>query len=633
MLKTIFKLCITLFSIVNSQDCFLTVPSDPLNTGLFAPWFVDTNPISTTNCSQLIPGSEVFVEATIFDIDTNKFFVYYPLVIDINTIPAIIPTVVPLPINNIVVIHVGINGNSVTLLPTNDSIVIGNCVNGLPDGSVFGQFAYCNGVNFFKKVNENIKAGLLTIPPILNTVLGDVCPTTRNFEIVDQDQSDNVLSQYIVTQDGKVAQDTPENRNTLNVLKIIANGSDNRLLSVFIAPAIGCKSFTAPNLGNNTIEESSVALNEIQANLLDVNNTNVALVPSFNPMVLDNNMQSILKVNLYRDGVNQPRIFELNNNENINYCNKMGELTPPFLIKYQIELANMRSPSPNIANNLLNFMASRFENSWQILNCQTLIGIPSPIIAIVDPNTGIVISNNLIQQTTIPQTTIPQTTIPQTTIPQTTIPQTTIPQTTISTVPNTSSGQVTTYTIQPSLPCISTVTQTISTTNIATNTPTNTPTVTDIGTTTLIPTMTFATNYTNFCGNRETNINCTEPCPTGLDSECITPGFQCYIVDQNRIINCNVFNYCGNNITSLKCNEPCPMGLDSECNIINGDKCFKDNDNICNITLSTLISGDPYPTKFSGNISITTEPQINDSSKYIHNKYLLFLISFLSLFI
>ena len=118
----------------------------------------------------------------------------------------------------------------------------------------------------------------------------------------------------------------------------------------------------------------------------------------------------------------------------------------------------------------------------------------------------------------------------------------------------------------------------------------------------------------------------------GLDSECITPGFQCYTVDQNVIINCNVFNYCGNSRDNLKCNEPCPFGLDSECDITKGDTCFKDDVNMCNTILPTSTS-DPYPTKFSGNISVTAEPQINDCSKYIHNKYLLFLISFLSLFI
>ena len=99
MFKNIYRFFILFSSylLVQSQDCYLSVPFDPLNTGLFSPWFVSTNPISQLNCSQLIEGSEVFVEATIFDIDNNNFFVYYPLVIDIDTIPAIQPEVFPLP--------------------------------------------------------------------------------------------------------------------------------------------------------------------------------------------------------------------------------------------------------------------------------------------------------------------------------------------------------------------------------------------------------------------------------------------------------------------------------------------------------------------------------------------------------
>ena len=113
-----FLILVSSYLLVQSQDCFLTVPNDPLNTGLFVPWFVSTNPISQVNCSQLTDGAEVFVEATIFDINNNNFFVYYPLVIDINTEPAVKPDVVALPPNNIVVIHFGINGDTITLLPT-----------------------------------------------------------------------------------------------------------------------------------------------------------------------------------------------------------------------------------------------------------------------------------------------------------------------------------------------------------------------------------------------------------------------------------------------------------------------------------------------------------------------------------
>ena len=252
-----------------------------------------------------------------------------------------------------------------------------NCVNGLPNGSVFGQFAYCNGVNFFKTVNKDIQNNLLKIPLILNSNLGDECPTTRSFSIVDQDQSDNVLSQYIITEDLKVAQDTPNNRNKLKVLRIISNGSDNRLLNIFVNPAIGCNSFTAPNLIDNNIQQSSVALNEIQADLTPITKT-TALVPPFSPFVLDNNNgQSVLKTNLYRDGVNQPNILIVDNNDNINYCNQLANIAPNFFIKHKIAFLNTKSPAEDLANNLFNFLALRFENSWQELNCKKLIGIPS----------------------------------------------------------------------------------------------------------------------------------------------------------------------------------------------------------------------------------------------------------------
>ena len=584
MLKNIyiFLILVSSYLLVQSQDCFLTVPNDPLNTGLFVPWFVSTNPTSQLNCSQLIKGSEVFVEATIFDIDNNNFFVYYPLVIDIDTVPAIQPEVAPLPPNNVVVIHVGINGDTVTLLPTIkyniNSIDTGNCINGLPNGSVFGQFAYCNGLNFFQVVNQHINNGSLTIPPILNSVFGgDVCPTTRSFPIVDQDQSDNVLSQYIITQDLKLAQDTPLNRNNLQVLKIISNGSDNRLLNIFVNPAIGCQSFTAYNLVDNYIKQSSVALNEIQANLTPITET-TALVPPFSPFVVDNDnnaAQSVLKTNLYRDGVNQPNIIVVDNNDNINYCNQMGNLTPPFFIKHMNQLRNMDSPAVDIANNLLNFMSLRFQNAWEILDCKNLIGIPSPITAIIDPNTGIAISNNLLQQPTNTPTTNCYTT----------------------TLPSFSSGQLLVQTTDEIIPSV-------SSTYIQINS-------------------TLPTNFPSFkCGNSAGNINCLELCTTCLDLECTTPGFTCYNIDNNPF-NCNVFNFCGDTFNTLKCDNPCPLGFDIECKT-QGDICFKDMSFMCNNN-QTITTSKPTITivttsDSSNNNTITSTSDNTISTSSLRNK-------------
>ena len=496
-----------LFSLVRSQDCLLTVPDDPLNTGLFKPWFVSTNPISELNCSQLIEGSEVFVEATIYDIDNKVFFVYYPLVIDDKTEPAVKPDSVYLPKKNIVVIHFGINGDTITLKSKNKdnkSLIDGKCVNGLPNGSVFGQFAYCNGVHFFKTVNKDIQNNLLQIPPVLNSNLGDECPTTRSFSIVDQDQSDNVLSQYIVTEDLKIAQDIPANRNNLKVLKIISNGSDNRLLNIFVNPAIGCDSFTAPYLVDNNIQGSSVALNEIQANLIPITKT-TALVPPFSPFVVDNNNeQSVLKTNLYRDGVNQPNILIVDNNDNINYCNQMANIAPNFFIKHKIAFLNTKSPAEDLANNLLNFLALRFENSWQELNCKKLIGIPSPIVTTIDPANNMVISNNLLN---IGDNNYLTTYISPT---RNTILACGNKQTNINCLESCPNG-FDNECVTPGFQCLN------------------------------VENLSINCNIFNFCGQTFDDINCSEPCLMGFDAECITIGSVCF-KDTGNICNNNLPN-------------------------------------------------------------------------------------------
>ena len=390
-------LFITISILGNAQDCFLEIPKDPLDRGLFQPWLLSTNPISDVNCTQTNTDSAVFVEATILDIDTGKFFVYNPLVIDAGTEPAVFPSNGTLPKNNIVIINVGINGNSVTLTspPGINTIQEGKCINGIPGGSVFGQVAYCNALNFFKIVNNMIADGKINIPKIERTSRGDLCPTVRSFGVVDQDQSDNVITQYIITADGKVAQDTTENRSTIpTIIRLISNGSDNKLLSDFILRGVGCKSFMAPDLVNMYSLKSTQTLNEIQANLLPWDSPETALVPAIDPMVLDNGQQSLLKINLYRQGVNQPYLTELNIQNDIAYCNGLENYGIQFFILHKNTLINVSSPN-NDANNLLNYLCLRYISTWNILKCTELTGKATILSVGIDENTEMAISNNL----------------------------------------------------------------------------------------------------------------------------------------------------------------------------------------------------------------------------------------------
>jgi hypothetical protein len=72
---------LALTSEANNQNlgaCFLHVPKHPLTAdGLATPYILKKG-----NCDQTITNQQVFVEATVFDIDTKTFSVYHPLVIN-----------------------------------------------------------------------------------------------------------------------------------------------------------------------------------------------------------------------------------------------------------------------------------------------------------------------------------------------------------------------------------------------------------------------------------------------------------------------------------------------------------------------------------------------------------------------
>src|SRR5256886_7261842 len=212
-------------------DCTLIVPAQPLTTkGLATPFqLVATDPANGP-CNEANAAQSAFVQAAIIDPVTGNIAVYDPLVVDHGTQPAIPPVVPTLPNGGIVGIWFGSNGNTLTLQDTNNSLQVGNCVKGVA-GSIFGQFSYCNAPAFFQAANQAIQAGKLVPPPIGKAKDGLTCPTSRDFSIVDQDQSDNVTTFYLVTTSGQVAQDTQANAAALQG-QVQKNGSDERLLTV-----------------------------------------------------------------------------------------------------------------------------------------------------------------------------------------------------------------------------------------------------------------------------------------------------------------------------------------------------------------------------------------------------------------
>src|SRR5450631_503313 len=365
---------------VVNPNCTLIVPARALTAqGLATPYQLFA-PDAAANgpCNEANPNQGAFVQATIYDPAAHTFSIYSPLVIDKGTKPAAAPVVPKLPPNAIVALEFGFNGTLMTLQGTNaKTLANAKCVNGL-NGSVFGQYAYCNAVNFFTKVNADIAAGTVVVPPVGVGTDGQPCPTTRDFKIVDMDQSDNVQTQYLANANGQTAQLTAANQALLANAVTLGNPSDNALVTKFVDPALGCKPWTAPDLANKGTPNLSMALDEIAANAFQ--GAPIALVPSGDEMVLVNNNPSMRKTTLYRAGVDQTPATAANANTTT-YCTNLLNVGLPNIQKDITLFANATSPAPAMATNLFTFLATRFNATFGAggLNCIGLLNVANPV--------------------------------------------------------------------------------------------------------------------------------------------------------------------------------------------------------------------------------------------------------------
>jgi hypothetical protein len=333
-------------------NCTLTVPVNPLSAqGLATPYQLGNG------CHEGNPMQAAFVQGAVIDPATGQISIYNPLVIDQGTQPAVQPTSPQLPPNGIVALWFGFNGNTLTLQDTN-----GQCVSGVA-GSPFGQVSYCNAPAFFTAANQAIQAGKLTIPALGTGQDGKACPTVRDFSVVDQDQSDNVTSDYLVSGNGQTAQLTTANAAAFPNATNAANGSDNRLLDTFIDGALKCTPWMAPDLANPGHMVPAQPLNELQAAAQQA--APVALVPLGDPMTLVNNNPNQDKTNLYRMGVDQPAVGVSDGGDTTTYCQNLLNIAPSRIATDAPLTGVQASPDPAAANSLFTFLAQRFQTTFE----------------------------------------------------------------------------------------------------------------------------------------------------------------------------------------------------------------------------------------------------------------------------
>ncbi|KIJ65781.1 hypothetical protein HYDPIDRAFT_186942 [Hydnomerulius pinastri MD-312] len=307
-------------------------------------------------------------------------------------VPPIVPT---LPNGAIVGLWFGSNANSVTLTGAT-----GGCVNGVGD-SVFGQFAYCNGQAWFNAAKTAVQQGLIKVPAPGTGSGGQACPVTRDFRIVDQDQSDNVVTTYLMIGNNTLAQNTPTNAKANPDAEVLSNASDNALVNEFIQPSLGCTAYQNPCTTCPSGQSPALATNELQSNFFPPAG-GPALVPLNDPMVLINGQQSLQKVNLYRDGTGQPQA-DNNNASGLTYCQQFTQ-SGLFINLNQQAFTNTGSPAADQATNLFTFLAMRFSASFGPapgLGCTQLLNIANPVTLTTDGNgivTAATINTQVLQQ-------------------------------------------------------------------------------------------------------------------------------------------------------------------------------------------------------------------------------------------
>lgn len=297
----------------------------------------------------------MFVQATIFNPAAKTISTYNPLVIDEGTTPAIVPTPPALPPHAVVALFGGGDDDVTQLVDPHNQ----GCVNGA-GGKLFGQVWFCNAQNFFAAVN----AAGIAIPPLgTESRTGLPCPTVRDFRIVDQDQSDNVQTTYLVLPDGQTAQNTAANRAALGISTSVKNPSDNRLLTNFVDPNIGCTPWKVPVLEDPGAVSATQATDELQA--ARYQSAPTAFIPLGDPMVGPGDLSM---VNAYRVNVDQPFTASATGALTQPYCSKMRDKFPPWVAAHAADFTGKPSPAPG--TDLYTFIQNRFSASLTILGCK-----------------------------------------------------------------------------------------------------------------------------------------------------------------------------------------------------------------------------------------------------------------------
>ena len=136
------------------------------------------------------------------------------------------------------------------------------------------------------------------------------CPSFRDFHFLGRDQHGTVMTTYLVNaRTGQTAHDTPANNAACNGACIRIQSDSARLINN-IYDTIGCALWAVPDLADSTNIQLATALplNELQARTFPSNQ--IALIPANDTLATVAGIPNLQKLNLLRDGLNQPQVWK-----------------------------------------------------------------------------------------------------------------------------------------------------------------------------------------------------------------------------------------------------------------------------------------------------------------------------------
>jgi hypothetical protein len=353
----------SLSSLTTTNDCTLTVPANPTTAeGLSTPYVLGSGNDGTV-CAENDQGTAAFVQAVIYSPNTRQIWTYNPAVRTAGQPLLGTPPPFPhFPDGSIVTIWTGFNDNILKLIGP-----------GAGQFTNFAQQSYDGSPRWFGIVYAAAFRGQIHVPPLgTSPVDHEACPAIRSWDVVDQDQSDNVPVTYPAYG--------------------VSNGSDDQLIQN-IDQALQCTQWLVPSLSQPGTTTTAGPLDEVQAQIMMAQPQ--ALVPAGDEFTTTNGnflapigtgdpfpglpagQPDLFFRDLYRSDVGQQPTFD--NNDTRAYCENLYHIGAPKLVKDAPTEANFPAPSfAQLAPTLAGVLTVRFDATWTNLNCTPLTGLAQP---------------------------------------------------------------------------------------------------------------------------------------------------------------------------------------------------------------------------------------------------------------